>query len=158
MYQQLTLIGNLGSDPEMRNTANGVPVCTFRLAVNKQWHGQDGEQKEKVTWFRVTAWQKLAEVVNEHLRKGRRVMVVGELENPQAYLNKAGEPAATNEVTARTVRFLDTATESDLAFDDNIASEPVTTKPVAPQPAKAQPVKAQPNATKARRSTIDIPF
>ena len=158
MYQQLTLIGNLGSDPELRNTATGVPVCTFRLAVNKQWHGQDGEQKEKVTWFRVTAWQKLAEVVNEHLRKGRRVLVVGELENPQAYLNKAGEPAATNEVTARTVRFLDTAADGDLAFEENSGSEPVAPKPVAAQPAKSQPAKAQPSATKARRAAIDIPF
>lgn len=118
MYQQIMLIGNLGSDPELRHTATGVPVCSFRLAVHKQWQAQDGEQKEKVTWFRVTAWQKLAEVVHEHLGKGRRVLVVGEVENAQAYVSKTGELAATNEVTARTIRFLDSGHGDDAQFED----------------------------------------
>lgn len=148
MYQQITLIGNLGSDPELRYTAGNVPVCSFRMAVQKQWHGQDGEQKEKVTWFRVTAWQKLAEVVSEHLSKGRKVMVVGEVENAQAYVNKAGEPAATNEVTARTIRFLDSAHHEENPFEDEVA-EPTTPVPASVS-GKGQPRK--------RQAAIDIPF
>lgn len=148
MYQQITLIGNLGSDPELRYTAGNVPVCSFRMAVQKQWHGQDGEQKEKVTWFRVTAWQKLAEVVSEHLSKGRKVMVVGEVENAQAYVNKAGEPAATNEVTARTIRFLDSAHHEENPFEDEVA-EPATPVPASVS-GKGQPRK--------RQAAIDIPF
>lgn len=148
MYQQITLIGNLGSDPELRYTASNVPVCSFRMAVQKQWHGQDGEQKEKVTWFRVTAWQKLAEVVSEHLSKGRRVMVVGEVESAQAYVSKTGELAATNEVTARTIRFLDSAHTEENPFVDDV------TEQAAPAPAtpagKPQPRK--------RQAAIDIPF
>ena len=146
MYQQLTLIGNLGSDPELRHTATGVPVCTFRLAVHKQWHAQDGEQKEKVTWFRVTAWQKLAEVVHEHLGKGRRVLVIGEVENAQAYLSKTGELAATNEVTARTIRFLDSA-HDDNPFGEESAE--LTTATPAPSNQKQE---------RKRRVAIDIPF
>ncbi len=153
MYQQITLIGNLGSDPELRHTATGVPVCSFRLAVHKQWHAQDGEQKEKVTWIRVTAWQKLAEVVNEHLRKGRRVLVVGELENPQAYVNKAGEMAATNEVTARTIRFLDTAIDNETPIDDAEISDSLSTNP-----GQINQAPANQGQTKARRVAIDIPF
>jgi single-strand DNA-binding protein len=148
MYQQITLIGNLGNDPELRYTASNVPVCSFRMAVQKQWQGQDGEQKEKVVWFRVTAWQKLAEVVSEHLSKGRRVLVVGEVENAQAYVSKTGEPAATNEVTARTIRFLDFAHHEENPFEDDMA-EP-TPSPAAPAPGKGQPRK--------RQAAIDIPF
>lgn len=143
MYQQITLIGNLGSDPELRHTATGVPVSSFRLAVHKQWHAQDGDQKEKVTWFRVTAWQKLAEVVHEHLSKGRRVLVVGEVENAQAYVSKTGELAATNEVTARTIRFLDSGYGDDNALDEVGSADGVVG-----------------NAARqgARRTVIDIPF
>ncbi|MEZ4730939.1 MAG: single-stranded DNA-binding protein [Caldilineaceae bacterium] len=148
MYQQLMLIGNLGSDPELRHTATGVPVCSFRLAVHKQWQAQDGEQKEKVTWFRVTAWQKLAEVVHEHLGKGRRVLIVGEVENAQAYVSKTGELAATNEVTARTIRFLDSAHADDAPFEDEFPDSAETT------------TTATNGAGKARkpRVAIDIPF
>lgn len=147
MYQQLTLIGNLGSDPELRHTATGVPVCTFRLAVHKQWNAQDGEQKEKVTWFRVTAWQKLAEVVHDHLGKGRRVLVIGEVENAQAYVSKTGELAATNEVTARTIRFLDSAHGDENPFGDEHAEQPTATS-----------TPATPKQERKRRVAIDIPF
>ena len=51
MYQQLTLVGNLGSTPEMRYTPSGVAVTSFRLAVNRKWTSSEGEQKEKTTWL-----------------------------------------------------------------------------------------------------------
>jgi single-strand DNA-binding protein len=148
MYQQITLIGNLGSDPELRHTGTGVPVCSFRLAVHKQWQVQDGEQKEKVTWFRVTAWQKLAEVVNEHLSKGRRVLVIGEVENAQAYVSKTGELAATNEITARTIRFLDSAHGDDTQLHDEVAEHTGATTAVANGAGKER----------KPRVAIDIPF
>lgn len=148
MYQQIILIGNLGNDPELRHTATGAPVCTFRLAVHKQWQTNDGEQKEKVTWFRVTAWQKLAEVVHEHLSKGRRVLVIGEVESAQAYLSKTGELAATNEVTARTIRFLDFAHSDDHSLEDAIGDAVGATSPT--------PVGG--GQERKRRATIDIPF
>lgn len=106
MYQNLTLVGNLGSDPEARYTASGVMVSSFRMATSRSWTDASGERQEKVTWFRVTCWNKLAEIVTEHLKKGRQVLVVGEIEKAQAYVNKAGEMAATIEVTAQNVRFL----------------------------------------------------
>lgn len=105
MYQCITLIGNLGSDVEMRYTPSGVPVATFSLAVNKTWT-QDGERKDKTTWFRVTTWRKTAEIVNEHLKKGRRVLVVGELEDPRTWTDRDGNQRASLEVTAQTVKFL----------------------------------------------------
>jgi single-strand DNA-binding protein len=150
MYQQVTLVGNVGSDPELRYTPSGTPVCSFRLAVHRQWHSADGELHEKVIWFRVTAWQKLAEVVSEYLAKGRQVLVMGEMEEAQAYLSKSGELAATNAVTAQTIRFLDRPETSDIADDEGKAErgrEVVEVPTARRQAAKGAP-----------RLAIDIPF
>ena len=82
MYQQITLIGNLGRDPEMRYTPSGVPVTNFSIAVSRSWTGNDGQRQEKTVWFRVAAWQRQAETCNQYLTKGQRVLVVGEMEEP----------------------------------------------------------------------------
>ena len=113
MYQQIILIGNLGNDPEMRYTPGGVAVASFSMAVNRAWTGQDGQKQDKTTWFRVSCWQKQAEIVSEHLKKGSMVMVIGEIEEARAYTNKAGEAAASLEVTARTIKFLDGREDGD---------------------------------------------
>ncbi len=106
MYQQITLIGNLGNDPEMRYTPSGVPVASFSLAVNKTWTGQDGQKQDKTTWFRVTTWRKSAEIVSQYLTKGSKVMVVGEIEEARAFTDRDGNNRASLEVTAQTVKFL----------------------------------------------------
>lgn len=111
MYQQIMLIGNLGRDPEMRYTPSGVPVTTFTVAVNRRWTGQDGQPQEKTLWFRVTAWRKLAETASQYLTKGSKVLVVGTLEEPQAYIDREGQPRASLEVTAQDIRFLSTRSE-----------------------------------------------
>ena len=105
MYQRIVIVGNLGDDPEMRFTPSGVPVTSFSVAVNRRWTNSNGEQREKTTWFRVTAWRKLAEHCNQYLSKGRLVLVEGEVD-VSAWLDNAGNPRATLELTARNVRFL----------------------------------------------------
>ena len=105
MYQQVVIVGNLGSEPELRYTPSGIPVATFPVAVNRRWTDGNGEQKEKTTWFRVTAWRKLAELCNQYLSKGRLVLVEGEIE-ASAWSDNQGNPRATLELTARNVRFL----------------------------------------------------
>ena len=106
MYQQITLIGNLGNDPELRYTPSGVPVASFNLAVSRQWNSQDGQKQDKTTWFRISVWNKQAEVVSQHLAKGRQVMVVGEVEEARVFTGKDGQPRASLEVKAQSVRFL----------------------------------------------------
>ena len=106
MYQQITLIGNLGNDPEMRYTSSGVPVASFSLAVNKSWTSQDGTKQDKTTWFRVTTWRKQAEIVSQYLTKGRQVFVIGEIEEARPWTDKDGNHRASLEVTATSVRFL----------------------------------------------------
>lgn len=105
MYQRVVIVGYLGSDPEMRFTPTGVPVTSFRVAVNRRWTGSDGEPREKTTWFRVTAWRKLAEQCNQYLSKGRLVLVEGEVD-ASAWMDSEGNPRATLELTAYRVKFL----------------------------------------------------
>ena len=106
MFQSLTLVGNLGSEVELRVTPTGTSVASFTLAVNKTWVTQEGEKKEKTTWFRITAWRKLAETAAQHLAKGRQILVVGEVEEASAWSDRDGNPRATIEVTATLIRFL----------------------------------------------------
>lgn len=77
---KVLLIGNLGKDPEMKYTPQGKPVATFSLAVSRSWKGTDGEWKDETEWFRIVAWDKLAETCNEYLRKGSKVYVEGRLQ------------------------------------------------------------------------------
>lgn len=106
MFQEFIAVGNLGNDPEMRYTPAGDPVTSFSLAINKTWTDQQGQKHDKTLWVRVSAWRKQAEVVAQYLHKGSRVLVVGELEPAQAYINKEGKPQATIEVKADTIKFL----------------------------------------------------
>lgn len=125
MYQQCTLVGNLGTDVELRFTPSGVPVASFSLAVGKSFVREDGTKADKTVWFRITCWRKLAETVAEYLTKGRQVMVVGEIEEARGYLDREGEARASLEVTAQTVRFLGQRREGNdapPASRDNISA------------------------------------
>ena len=106
MFQQIIAVGNLGNDPEMRYTGSGTAVTHFDLAVNKEWTDSAGERQSRTVWMRVTVWRSLAENCAKYLSKGKRVLVVGELEDPSAYLDKEGNARASNEVTATRVTFL----------------------------------------------------
>lgn len=106
MYQQITIVGNVGRDPELRYTPQGFAVCDFSVAVNRRIGGQNNtEPRDETTWFRVTCWRQLAETVAKYVRKGRQILIVGEV-SVSAYTDKAGQPAATLEITAQTVKFL----------------------------------------------------
>jgi single-strand DNA-binding protein len=107
MFQQIILIGNLGSDPELRFTPGGVAVASFSLAVNRSWTGADGERKDKSTWFRVSVWNKQAETVTQYLHKGSKAMVIGEVEDARVFTGKDGTPRASLEVKAMQVKFMD---------------------------------------------------
>jgi len=102
MYQKLIIIGNLGSNPEMRFTPNGDPVTTFSVATSRKY----GE-KDETTWFRVSVWGKQAESCNQYLHKGSKVLVEGRLKaEPPVFQKKDGTWASSYEVTAENVRFL----------------------------------------------------
>ncbi len=105
-WHQTIIVGNLGSDPDLKYLQSGAAVCSFNVAVNETWTDrQTNERRDKTTWYRVSAWNQLGETCNQYLSKGRQVMVVGTVES-RAYVNNAGEAAASLELRARDVRFI----------------------------------------------------
>jgi single-strand DNA-binding protein len=105
---KVMIIGNLGKDPEMRFTANGSAVCNFTVAVSRQFQGADGERREETEWFSVVAWNKLAELCNQYLQKGRRVYIEGRLQT-RSWDGQDGQKHYRTEVVAGDVMFLDRA-------------------------------------------------
>lgn len=106
-WAQTIIIGNVGRDPEMRYLQNGTAVCSFSVAVSRRWNDKNSnEQREKTVWYRVSCWRQLAETANNYVKKGMQIMVEGELEPARAYLDNAGQPAATLELTAQNMQFL----------------------------------------------------
>ena len=118
MYHTLIIVGNVGKDPEMRYTPSGQAVTSFSVATNRQYTAGNGEQVKETVWFRVTTWGKQAEVCNQYVKKGMKVLVEGRLTpdkatgGPRVWTKQDGSAAASFEVTAGTVRFLSSRGES----------------------------------------------
>ena len=131
MYQQVIVVGNLGNEPTLRYTAQGNAVASFRVAVNRRWTDPDGQTMEEVCWFSVSAWGKLAEACNQHLKVGRLVLVEGQLQpdresgSPRVWTDKQGQARASYELRARVVQFLGRSepTETAEATDDDTGLE-----------------------------------
>ncbi len=103
---KLIIIGNLGSDPEMRFTPNGNPVTSFRVATNWRYTNSQGERQEETQWFTVVTWNRLAEQCNQFLTKGRLVYAEGRLRT-RSWDGQDGQKHFTNEIIANKVTFLD---------------------------------------------------
>ncbi len=105
MLNKVMIIGNLGADPEMRYTANGSAVTEFRVASNRRYTTRDGEARDETEWFRVVTWNRLAEICNQYLSKGRQVYVEGRLRT-RSWEGQDGVTRYTTEVIAEEVKFL----------------------------------------------------
>ena len=105
-FNKITIVGNLGRDPELRYTPQGTAVCSFTMASNERRRDKGGEQQDVTTWFRVTVWGKQAETVSKYLTKGRSVYVEGRL-HVEEWTDRDGKPRHTLEVNASDVQFLD---------------------------------------------------
>lgn len=97
MSNNVTLIGNLVDDPELRFTPSGVALAKIRMAVNRRWRAQDGEWQEQTSFFGGTVWREQAEQVAESLQKGARVIVTGRLEQ-RSWETDAGDKRSIVEV------------------------------------------------------------
>src|SRR5512139_629183 len=119
MYQTIIVVGNLGRDPEMRYTPTGQPVTSFSIATNRQYTNNNGETVKETTWFRISVWGKMAETCNQYLRKGSKVLVEGRLTadqatgGPRIWTGQDGQPRASFEISANTVRFLTSRSEAE---------------------------------------------
>lgn len=124
---QVILMGNLTRDPELRTTPGGQSVCSFSLAVNRSWQGQDGQTQDAVDYFDVTAWGKLGELVNQYLSKGRKCLVMGRLS--QRSWEQDGQKRSKVEVVASDVTFLDGGGTGAGQGGESRSSAPAARKP-----------------------------
>lgn len=117
--QQISIIGNLTKDPELRATRDGISVCVFNVAVDRRFKNASGE---KVTdFFRVNAWRQLGEVCNQYLAKGKKVAVLGELQARQ-YDGNDGKTYMSLDISAERVEFLSPKSDT---YDRPAAAQPV---------------------------------
>lgn len=126
------LIGNLGSDPELRSLPSGAPVANFNIATTEKWTGKDGSPAEKTEWHKIVVFGKSAENCQKYLKKGRQVYIEGRIQTKE--WEKDGVKRYTTEIVANQVTFLGSApgrgnagnfeTESDVSGPTAAGSPP----------------------------------
>jgi len=119
---KVILVGNLGSDPEMRYTPNGKAVTSFNVATNRRYTTSGGESKEETDWFRVSVWGKQAEQCNQFLGKGKQVYVEGRL-HARSWEGQDRQMRTSLEVNAERVLFLGRRNSVSLPGGEEIEPE-----------------------------------
>jgi single-strand DNA-binding protein len=104
-FNKITIVGNLGRDPELRYTPQGKAVCSFSMATNEKRRDKSGEMQDVTTWFRITLWGSQAENANKFLAKGRSVYIEGRL-RVEDWTDRDNNSRYTLEVTATDMQFL----------------------------------------------------
>lgn len=126
---KVTLIGNLGNDPEVRTTQGGGKVSTFSLATSRQWNSPSGEKQEKTEWHRCVAWNSnwgggkgsgmgLADIAEKFCKKGEKVYVEGSIEYSQ-WKDKEGQTRYTTEIRVRDLVLLGSGRGGDFDSDSD---------------------------------------
>ena len=123
MINKVTLVGNLGEDPELRYTVNQLPVCNLSVATKEAWLSKSGEKQEHTEWHRITVWSKQAENCNRYLHKGSLVYIEGKIKTEM--YEKDGEKRYTTKIEAQSVKFL--------------SSPKNETRPLPPKPPAGEP-------------------
>jgi len=122
---KVTLIGNLGADPEVRSTNGGNRVATFSLATSRSWSSPSGEKQEKTEWHRCVVWNSkastLADIVERYLKKGDKVYVEGRIEYRQ-WQDKENQTRYTTEINVRELIMLSGRAGGSEGFEGDSAS------------------------------------
>lgn len=105
-YEQSTIVGNVGRDPEMRYLQSGANVTSFSVAVTTRWTDRNTQEKrEKTNWYNVSCWGRLAEIANQYVTKGTQIMVVGTV-SARAWTGQDGEARASLDLRAESFQLL----------------------------------------------------
>lgn len=165
-WNRVELIGNLTRDPELRYTPNGAAVCTFGLATNRTYVSE-GERKEEVDFHRLVAWNKLAELCNQLLKKGIKVFISGRLQT-RTWVGQDGVQRQTTEIVVEdmillTPKAVSEAAVGDLESVDEVKEEaPKKSSAAKEEPAIKEPASAPSGAGPAEPEEIkedeDLPF
>ena len=145
---KVILVGRLGRDPELKYTASGVPFCRFSMATDDTWNDKSsGERQERTEWHNIVAWDRLAEICNQYLTKGRLVYIEGSLQTRE-WDDQEGNKRKTTEIRARDMVLLGSPSENN----GNGARRP------AADAVGSAPASAAAAATTSTITDDDIPF
>jgi single-strand DNA-binding protein len=100
---KVILVGNVGQDPEVKYTAAGVPVAKVSLATNERFKDRNDQWQDRTEWHSVVAWQRLAEIVGEYVRKGQKLYAEGKLQTSTWEDKQSGEKKYRTEIVARDI-------------------------------------------------------
>jgi single-strand DNA-binding protein len=149
---KVILVGRLGKNPELRQTASQMPVCTFSLATSEYSGGGDkGQRQEKTTWHNIVAWGKTAELASKYLAKGRLVYVEGRILN-RDWQDKEGQKRTTTEIHINSLQFLEKAGSTQMSEGSSYAQEATSSMMPAMNPMVQQ------GAMEPAFTEDDIPF
>jgi single-strand DNA-binding protein len=109
---KVILIGNLGKDPEVKYTPSGTPVAKFTLATNERFKDKSGEWQDRTEWHNIVAWQRLAEIVGEYVKKGQKVYIEGRIQT-HSWDDKDGHKKYMTEIIANDLVLLSGRGEGD---------------------------------------------
>jgi len=128
-WEQCVIVGNVGRDPEMRDLPSGTAVSNFSVAVTTRWNDrQTGEKREKTNWYNCSAFGRQAEIVNQYVRKGTQIMVVGTV-SARAYTGNDGSPRASLDMRVDNFQLLgsrgdSSGDSSSSSYDENFGPPP----------------------------------
>lgn len=154
---KVQLIGNLTKDPELKYTPTGTAVVTFSVATNRQWTTDQGEKKDEADFHRCVAWNKLAEICANLLKKGRKVYVEGRLQN-RSWQGQDGQTRYTTEVVISDMILLDSKGGSEGVTEEfNVPEDFEVNQEAAHEEPKLK-TKAKKEESKEEPAGDDIPF
>jgi single-strand DNA-binding protein len=116
-FNKITLVGNLGKDPELRFTPQGAAVCSFSMATNEKRKDKDGELQDVTTWFKVTLWRNQAENAAKFLKKGQSVYIEGRL-RIEEWTDRDEKNHYTLDVQATDMQFISTPQNGTKSEED----------------------------------------
>ncbi|MGH7467692.1 MAG: single-stranded DNA-binding protein [Longimicrobiales bacterium] len=138
---KVMLIGNVGNDPEIRTTGGGAKVAKFSLATNRTFNDRSGQRQEKTEWHRITAWERLADLIEQYVHKGDRLYIEGSIEYSQTE-DDSGKPRYWTDIIARDLMMLggtDRGGSGGASFE---RAERSVSRGRAPQPQPSAPFEA----------------
>lgn len=158
-FNKIIIVGNLGRDPELRQTPQGQTVCKFPVATSEKRRNAAGEQEEVTTWFRVSVWGRQAELAKEYLTKGRQVYVEGRL-RLEEYTDRESKTRTSAEVMATDIQFIGQRPEPSGAAShfEEPAARPAAAGGRAVASAAPAPVRKNGKTTVTNVQDDDIPF
>jgi single-strand DNA-binding protein len=149
------IIGRLGRDPEMRYTPQGTAVTTFSVATGGKWTDRNGNERDDTEWFRVEAWERLAETCNEYLSKGREVYIEGRIKVEQ-FTDREGRERTAVKVVANTMLML--GSKGDSQYSGRSSDDQADDMAESDRPAPQGGGRNRPQPIREEATEDDIPF